>query len=100
MSVVLSELLTVPEMQRLVGQRLKALRLQLGYRRSTLALRAGVSESSLKRLETTGQASLANTLRTAQALGRLRDVAELFKLPEPASLSEMEARIPHERGKI
>ncbi len=96
-------LLTPPEAEKVLASRLKTLRLLAGFKRSTLAKRAGVSEASLKRFENSGQVSLKNLLRLAYALGKLEEFSELFKQPEAASLAELKAHsgasIP-KRGKI
>ncbi len=55
---MLPNLLTPIETQDLLASRFKTLRLIAGYKRATLARRTGVSESSLKRFETSGEISL------------------------------------------
>ena len=75
-----------------LAERAKALRLQRAWTRATLARRAGVSEASLKRFETTGAASLELVLRVAFAMGCLADFAKAFQVPEAATLAELEAR--------
>ncbi len=103
MQIPLPNILTPPETEKLLAKRCKALRLQAGYKRTTLAKRAGVSVSSLKRFETTGQVSLKNLLRLAHALDRLSEFAELFVPPQATSLAELrnqsQQKIP-KRGKI
>jgi len=84
--------LTPAEMERLLADRLKNLRLQAGYKRTTLANRSGVTVSSLKRFETTGQVSLKNLLRLAHALEQLPEFAELFIPPRATSLAELRTR--------
>ncbi|MCI5222041.1 MAG: hypothetical protein D3924_05060 [Candidatus Electrothrix sp. AR4] len=61
----ISALLTPPETEQLLAERFKTLLLQAGYKRTTLAARAGVSSASQKRVETSGQVSLKNFLRLA-----------------------------------
>lgn len=75
-----------------MAQRAKAMRLRKSWTRTTLALRAGVSEASLKRFETTGAASLDLVLRVAFALGGLAEFDRVFQAPEAATLAELEAR--------
>lgn len=103
MMKIIPSLLTPDESEKLLASRVKMLRLRAGYKRSTLAKRAGVSEASLKRFETSGQVSLKNLLRLAYALGRLEEFADLFIQPEATSLSELQANsrasVP-KRGKI
>lgn len=84
--------LTPAEMERLLAGRLKNLRLQAGYKRTTLANRSGVTVSSLKRFETTGQVSLKNLLRLAHALERLPEFSELLLPSQATSLAELRAR--------
>ena len=85
----LPNLLTPPEAAQLLAVRFKALRLQAGYKRSTLAERAGVTPASLKRFEGSGQVSLINLLRLAHALDRLPEFADLFVASQAASLAEL-----------
>ena len=103
MAFTIAKLLTPVEVEILLAKRLKELRLLVGYKRSTLAIRSGVSEASLKRFETTGQASLKNVLLLAQALGRLDEFSQLFIQPEASSMAELRARsstTTPKRGKI
>ena len=88
---MLPALLTPVEAQLQLASRFKALRLAAGYKRATLAQRAGVSEASLKRFESTGEISLKNLLRLSHALGRLREFDPLFHLPEAETLAELKA---------
>ena len=103
MTKSMPHLLTSVEVQHLLGQRLKELRLRAGFKRTTLAERSGVSPRTLQRFEDTGQVSLGNLLRLAHALGRLAEFAELLDLPAAASLAELEGRDRERaprRGKI
>jgi len=85
-------LLTVPETQQLLGARGKALRLAAGFKRTTLAERAGLSARTLQRFEDSGQVSLTNLLRLAHALGRQAEFGALLE-PAPArTLAELDAR--------
>ncbi len=99
----LPNLLTPPEAAQLLAVRFKALRLQAGYKRSTLAERAGVTPASLKRFEGTGQVSLTNLLRLAHALDRLPEFADLFVASQAASLAELREQTHKKtpkRGKV
>ncbi len=80
------------EMSLLLGQRIRALRLRAGWKRETLAERAGVSVPTISRFERTGRTSLATLLRLCHALGRLDDFADLLQAPAATSLAELEAR--------
>ncbi|RUM44274.1 MAG: XRE family transcriptional regulator [Desulfocapsa sp.] len=91
------------ETQGMLASRFKTLRLLAGYKRVTLARRAGVSESSLKRFETSGEISLKNLLRLSHGLNRLQDFSSLFEPLEAETLAELKAgserHIP-KRGKF
>ena len=89
---ILLSLQTPVEAGKSIAARAKALRLHKNWTRGTLAIRAGVSQASLKRFETTGAASLDLVLRVAFALGRLEDFAEAFQVPEVTTLEELKAR--------
>jgi HTH-type transcriptional regulator/antitoxin HipB len=89
---VLLSLQTPQEAGHALAQRARALRLLLAWTRATLAQRAGVSQASLKRFETTGAASLDLVLRVAFALGRLEDFGQTFQAPEARTLAELRAR--------
>jgi len=96
-------LLRPGEMGKSLADHAKALRLFKGWTRETLAARAGVSVSSLKRFETTGKASLQLVLKVAGALGRLDEFGKLLSPPPARSIEELERRaakpIP-KRGRI
>ena len=88
----LANILVPSEVEKLLADRLKSLRLQARYKRTTLARQAGVTVASLKRFETTGQVSLKNLLRLAHALGRLPEFTELLDAPQATSLAELRAQ--------
>jgi len=75
-----------------LGTHTKTLRLAAGWKRTTLAERAGVTEASLKRFEQTGQASLELVLRVAFSLGRLTEFDGLLEPPPAQSIDELERR--------
>ena len=74
-----------------LAKRLEQLRLQRGWKQTTLAERSGVSLGSLRRFEQTGRISLGNLLALAFTLNRLGDFDALFQLPEARSIAELEA---------
>lgn len=99
----LSHLLTPAEAQRLLGRRLKALRLHLGWKRTTLADRSGVSTRSIQRFEDTGEVSLKSLLRLAHALDRLHELADLLVPPAAETMAELQERATRpapKRGRI
>lgn len=83
---------TPTEMQRLLADRLRELRLAMEFKQATLATRAGVTLASLRRFERTGEASLKLLLRVCHALGRLDELATILRPPPARSLAELEAR--------
>lgn len=86
-------LLRTPEDVALVlAERLRALRLLAGYKRTTLARRAGVSAASLKRFENTGKVSLERLLLLCHVLERLEDFDDVLAAPPARTMAELEAR--------
>lgn len=77
------------ELVRQVGENARALRLSQNLSRRTLAERAGVSESTIKRFELTGQITLDALVLLASALGATQQLLALFTQPQPASLDEL-----------
>ena len=72
-----------------IGLRAKSARLRDNLSRKTLADKAGVSEASLKRFETTGQISLSSLVQLLTALDRLADLDELLAEKTPLSVREL-----------
>jgi len=96
-------ILTTPEeTSKNLSIRLKELRLLKKWKRSTLAKRSGVTESSLKRFEQTGKVSMENFLKLIFALGRLDEIDALLILPAPQSLKELKKnqKVISKRGSI
>jgi transcriptional regulator with XRE-family HTH domain len=78
------------EMGLSLAQRVKNLRLMKNWTREVLAMRAGVSVSSLKRFETKGLASLELVMKLAFALSRLEEFSALFQPPPAQNIAELE----------
>ena len=72
-----------------VGENARALRLAQNLSRKTLAERAGVSESTIKRFETTGQITLDALVLLASSLGVAQKLSGLFTQAQPVSLDEL-----------
>jgi len=72
-----------------IGLRAKSARLRDNMSRKTLADKAGVSEASLKRFETTGQVSLSSLVQLLTALDRLAELDELLTEKTPLSVREL-----------
>lgn len=82
-----------------LGANAKALRLLAGWKRTTLAARAGVTGASLKRFEQTGKASLELVLRVSLSLGRLEEFAGLLEAPPARNMDELDRRLVQPRRK-
>lgn len=96
-------ILTPNEIEKLLAARFKALRLLAGYKRTTLARRAGVTEASLKRFESSGQISLKNLLLLANAVDRLPEFSGLFTPPQATSIAQLrdqDRKKTPQRGRI
>ena len=72
-----------------VSENARALRLAQNLSRKTLAERAGVSESTIKRFEATGQITLDVLVLLASSLGVAQQLSGLFTQAQPVSLDEI-----------
>jgi transcriptional regulator with XRE-family HTH domain len=79
-------------MQRMLAERLRAMRVAAGWKQSTLALRAGVSLPSLRLFEQRGEISLKHLMRICHALGCLDEFEQLLRPPPAATMAELELR--------
>ena len=86
---------TPSELTAILGQRIKARRLLMGYTQVAVAVRAGVAYRTWRRLESEGRASIDDLVRASIALRCERDVASLF--PEPAATS-MDALLQQQKA--
>ncbi len=86
---------TPDETARALAHRAKSLRLMQGFKRETLAQRAGVTVASLKRFETTGKGSVELLLKVVFALGRLDEFADLLQPPSARSMADIERQSRH-----
>ena len=80
---------TPDEISQELARRLKTARLAQGLRQLELALRAGVSEGTIKTLENKGKSTVASLIRVAQALGLTQDLQQAFVL-QVHSIADME----------
>ena len=87
------QLLTPVAAQRMLADRLRAARVGMGFKQSTLAARAGVTLATLRRFEQAGEISLKHLVRICHALGRLDEMDGLFRPPMAGSMAELEARL-------
>jgi len=78
------------DLQKQLGEKAKALRLHLGYKRVTLSEKSGVSPETIRNFEQSGKITLENFLKIAFALDETRKLSPLFDLPEITSIREIE----------
>ncbi len=92
-------LATAAEVGRELGARLRAQRLAQGFTQDELARRAGLSGSTVKALENTGQSSLGSLLHVVLALGLVDAMQDLFVI-KAQSIAQMERaeRAPRQRA--
>lgn len=79
-------------MALMLGRRVKALRLDLGWTQQELAERAGITLATYRRFERTGQISLERLLRLAVILDAHAGFDQLFIRSPARSLAELERR--------
>lgn len=91
---------TVPELVEALGQRLRSQRIAQSLTQAELALRAGVSGSAIKKLESTGMTTLETFVRVIQALGRVDELADLLTLRPTTSIAAMEQAQAAQRQRV
>lgn len=89
---------TPQEARRDIAARAQARRLAINMSQKELAARSGVSLSSVKRFETTGEISLSSLLSIAMVLNDLESFAGLFSPPRPENLFTREESTPRKRA--
>lgn len=77
------------ELAREVGENARTLRLSKNLSRKSLAQKSGVSESTIKRFETSGAITLEALILLATALGGLDEIPNLFKPAHPESIESL-----------
>ncbi|TXD52702.1 MULTISPECIES: helix-turn-helix domain-containing protein [unclassified Polaribacter] len=77
------------EVAKELAIKFKKLRNEAKLTRKELAERSGVSESSIKRFETTGLISLISLLKISQILKKLEDFQTLFKNDDANKIKEL-----------
>jgi transcriptional regulator with XRE-family HTH domain len=89
---ILATMASATELAEGLAERARARRLAADLSQEGLASRAGITLSSLKRFERTGEISLERLIRVATALGATREFHDLFAPPEQRTLDEILAR--------
>ena len=85
--MALLSLHSVPEVQMLLAQRVRARRRALSWSRRELAERSSVPESTIKKFETTGQISLRQFLLLWMCVDQLESIVAATKDVKPAPRS-------------
>jgi len=80
---------TSSEISKDLARRVAAIRKRRGYTQASCALRAGVSQGSLKRFEQSGEVSFTSLIKIAIALGLEDELDQLFRYTAPASIREI-----------
>ena len=82
---------TPSEISAILGERLKQRRLLLNLTQATLAEKAGVSVSTIARIESGQGGTLDNVIHIAIGLGMINQFADLFVIP-PKSVHDILAK--------
>lgn len=82
-------LLSPGEIALKIGANARAARLAQNLSRKTLAEMSGVSESTIKRFESTGQITLDALVLIATTLGHTHQLVELFSVESPVSILQL-----------
>lgn len=83
---------TDEEVAKALGQRIKQARLAKGLQQQELAERAGMVRATLVKLENHGKCTLLALISVVRVLRLEGALQELFVLPEPVSIAQMEAQ--------
>lgn len=95
-------LMTIPEIQKAIAQKLRTLRLEFNLSQQTVSKKSGVSYGALKKFEQTGKISLESLLKLSLVLGCIEDCNALWtpKSSEKAlSLDELIEDKKRKRGR-
>ncbi len=95
-------MMTPQEIQKVIAQQARALRLKINLSQQTLSKKSGVSYGSLKKFEQTGQISLESLIKIAVVLERSDDFKMLFapsSLTSALSIDELIEAKKRERGR-
>jgi transcriptional regulator with XRE-family HTH domain len=90
--------MTAPQLSQHIAGKVRTARLRRVWTQSELAERSGMSLSSLRRFERTGQISFLSLVRVAIALDAVDGLAELFP-NHPETLDELLGPPPRQRGR-
>ncbi len=91
-------LLSAPQLAQQVADRVRAARLRRAWTQQELADRSGMSLSSLRRFERTGEISFMSLVRIAISLDLAQNLETLFSV-EPQSMDDLLPKRPRLRGR-
>ncbi len=84
--------ITPMSVQQTLAARAREARLRIGWSRTELAHRSGVSSATIREFERTGRIGLSRLLAIAGSLRALDQFGDLFPAPPAESLDELERR--------
>ena len=90
--------MSAPQLTRHVAGRARAARLRRAWTQQELADRSGMSLSSYRRFERSGEIAFLSLVRVAIALDAAEELAALFP-EQPRSMDELLAPRPRQRGR-
>ena len=96
---LLHSLRSPDDILREIGGRARELRLAKNLSRSSLAEKAGISATTIKRFEDTGVISLPNLVLLAGPLDAVGQLSVLFEKPAPVNIKELK-KPKRERGRL
>lgn len=92
-NILLVDIMSNREIMLTIAARFKRLRLDhFNMSRASLAEKSGVSENTIRNFEAKGQITLENLVALAATLKALKELLQLFPVPEVESIAELEAR--------
>jgi transcriptional regulator with XRE-family HTH domain len=100
--MILVNMITPQEMQKLIAQQARNLRLEVNLSQQTLSEKSGVSYGSLKKFEQTGQISLESLLKLFVVLGctgQFKSLFEAVPVVKALSLDELIKDQKRKRGR-
>lgn len=72
-----------------IGSRVERTRLERNWTQRHLAEQAGISTSTLKRLESGGGSALVNLIRVMRALGLIEELERAIPVPAPSPIERL-----------
>ena len=83
---------TIPDIALSIAKKAQEARLSQNLSRKTLSKVSGVTESSIKRFEMSGEISIISLLKIAKALGHINQFEDTFTQSQPVSIAQVIAK--------